>query len=237
MLRFKIGLIMENLKRKILIADDEQDILDFLQFTFESNGFEVATAKDGIQAIKLAKQFVPDIFLLDIMMPNLEGTSVCEYLRKTEEFKNTPIVFLTARNNEETEVNAFNIGADDFIAKPIKPKALLLRINKILITKKTAAQPEKKITSIGNLILNHENLSVKFKQQQIELAKKEFQLIEMLASKPGKVFTRKEIFNKIWGTSLVMGDRTIDVHVRKIRMKTSNDFITTIKGVGFKIEE
>jgi two-component system alkaline phosphatase synthesis response regulator PhoP len=228
---------MENLKRKILIADDEQDILDFLQFTFESNGFEVATAKDGIQAIKLAKQFVPDIFLLDIMMPNLEGTSVCEYLRKTEEFKNTPIVFLTARNNEETEVNAFNIGADDFIAKPIKPKALLLRINKILVTKKTAYQTENKITSVGNLILNHENLSVKFKQQQIELAKKEFQLIEMLASKPGKVFTRKEIFNKIWGTSLVMGDRTIDVHVRKIRVKTADNFITTVKGVGFKIEE
>ncbi|MEY4875609.1 MAG: hypothetical protein RL708_758 [Bacteroidota bacterium] len=228
---------MSVVKNKILLADDEQDILDFLQFTFESNGFEVATAKDGIQAIKLAKQFTPDIFLLDIMMPNLEGTSVCEYLRKTEEFKNTPIVFLTAQNNEETEVNAFNIGADDFIAKPIKPKALLLRINKILVTKKTAAQTENKITSVGHLILNHENLSVKFKQQQIELAKKEFQLIEMLASKPGKVFTRKEIFNKIWGTSLVMGDRTIDVHVRKIRMKTSNDFITTIKGVGFKIEE
>lgn len=224
-------------KRKILLADDEQDILDFLQFTFQSNGFEVATAKDGIQAIKIANQFVPDIFLLDIMMPNLEGTSVCEYLKRSEEFKNTPVVFLTARNNEETEVNAFNIGAEDFIAKPIKPKALLLRINKILDNKSSIADNNKKITTTKNLVLNHETLSVKYNNEFVELAKKEFQLIEMLVSKPGKVFTRKEIFNKIWGTSLVMGDRTIDVHVRKIRMKTSDDFITTIKGVGFKIEE
>jgi two-component system alkaline phosphatase synthesis response regulator PhoP len=224
-------------KRKILLADDEHDILDFLQFTFQSNGFEVATAKDGIQAIKIANQFVPDIFLLDIMMPNLEGTSVCEYLKKSEEFKNTPVVFLTARNNEETEVNAFNIGAEDFIAKPIKPKALLLRINKILDNKSSISDNNKKITTTKNLVLNHETLSVKYNNEFVELAKKEFQLIEMLVSKPGKVFTRKEIFNKIWGTSLVMGDRTIDVHVRKIRMKTSDDFITTIKGVGFKIEE
>lgn len=224
-------------KRKILLADDEQDILDFLQFTFQSNGFEVATAKDGIQAIKVANQFVPDIFLLDIMMPNLEGTSVCEYLKKSDNFKNTPVVFLTARNNEETEVNAFNIGAEDFIAKPIKPKALLLRINKILDNKSSILENDRKITTTKNLVLNHETLSVKYNNDYVELAKKEFQLIEMLVSRPGKVFTRKEIFNKIWGTSLVMGDRTIDVHVRKIRMKTSDDFITTIKGVGFKIEE
>jgi two-component system alkaline phosphatase synthesis response regulator PhoP len=224
-------------KNKILIADDEKDILEFLKYTFESNGFIVETALDGIQAIKLSKTFEPDIFLLDIMMPNLEGTSVCEYLRKTEEYKNTPIVFLTAQNNEEMEVNAFSVGADDFIAKPIKPKALLVRINKILskyILNSDFASTKK--SDLGNLIINHENYSIIYNDEKVSLAKKEFYLLEMLASKPGKVFSRKEIFDKIWGNGNSIGDRTIDVHVRKIRYKTSNDLIVTVKGVGFKIE-
>ncbi|MEY2829167.1 MAG: hypothetical protein RIQ33_1025, partial [Bacteroidota bacterium] len=181
-----------------------------------------------------------DVFLLDIMMPNLEGTSVCEYLRKTEEYKETPIVFLTARNDEEIEVNAFNIGADDYIYKPIKPKVLLLRINKALQQKHnkkgTTELFDNKVSVIGNLIINHENYSINYFGKKVELAKKEFYLVEMLASKPGKVFTRKEIFDKIWGSTLIMGDRTIDVHIRKIRIKTSTEIISTVKGVGFKME-
>ncbi|MFM2224920.1 MAG: hypothetical protein RJA07_1122 [Bacteroidota bacterium] len=227
---------MNTIKNKILIADDEQEILEFLKFTFESNGFEVIVAKDGIQAIKLANLHTPDIFLLDIAMPNLEGTSVCEYLRKSEKFNTSPIVFLTARNTEEAEVNAFKIGANDFITKPIKPNALVIRINKLLETKKEISTVDNSTIQIGNMVLNKDALTISANGKNIFLAKKEFQLIEMLASKPGKVFTRKEIFNKIWETSPTMGDRTIDVHVRKIRIKTSNNFITTIKGVGFRIE-
>ncbi len=225
-------------KKKILIADDEKDIVEFLQYTFENVGFEVIACKDGIQALKQAKVHHPDIILLDIMMPNLEGTSVCEQLRKLDEFKNTPIVFLTARNNEETEVNAFEIGADDFIAKPIKPKALVSRINKLLLAKndKQEIVVDKKITKINSAEIDHETYTLYFKKKAVELARKEFQLVDMLASKPGKVFTRKQIFDKIWGQNLAMGDRTIDVHVRKIRVKTSDDFIKTVKGVGFKIE-
>jgi two-component system alkaline phosphatase synthesis response regulator PhoP len=225
-------------KKKILIADDEKDILEFLQFTFENAGFEVITAVDGIQALKQAKQIHPDIILLDIMMPNLEGTSVCEQLRRMDEFKNIPIVFLTARTSEESEVNAFEIGADDFIGKPIKPKALLSRINKLLSQKNNSTNfvSNNKITKINEAEIDHETYTLHFRNKAVILARKEFQLIEMLASKPGKVFTRKQIFDKIWGTNLSMGDRTIDVHVRKIRVKTADDFIKTVKGVGFKIE-
>jgi two-component system alkaline phosphatase synthesis response regulator PhoP len=225
-----------NIKKKILIADDEQDVLDFLRFTFETNGYEVGTAVDGIQAIKLAKLFMPDIFLLDIMMPNFEGTSVCEYFKGSEDFMHIPVVFLTAKNNEETEVKAFKIGAEDFIAKPIKPSSLLTRINKLLLNKSMPVLPEKKITELGPLIINHETHSVIYNLKQVELAKKEYQLIELLASKPGKVFTRKEIFNKIWNGTLIMSDRTIDVHVRKIRTKTADELILTFKGVGFKLK-
>jgi two-component system alkaline phosphatase synthesis response regulator PhoP len=229
---------------KILIADDEQDILDFLEFTFKKEGYEVITAADGIQALKKARLFNPDIFLLDIMMPNLEGTSVCEQLRMTDEFKNTPIVFLTAQGNEETEVKAFQIGADDFIAKPIKPKSLILRIN-LLLKKKInnnlsgglTLSISPKETVINDIVINHEHYSLIYKGKNIELARKEFKLVELLASNPGKVFTRKEIFNSIWGSSLVIGDRTIDVHIRKIRTKTNDDFIKTVKGVGFKIDK
>lgn len=225
-------------KMKILIADDEKDILEFLKFTFENAGFEVVVAIDGIQALKQAKQIHPDIILLDIMMPNLEGTSVCEQLRKMDEFKNTPIVFLTARTNEETEVKAFEIGADDFIGKPIKPKALLSRINKLLSAKHQVQSlpTSNKITTISDAEIDHETYTLHFRNKPVVLARKEFQLVEMLTSKPGKVFTRKQIFDKIWGTNLSMGDRTIDVHIRKIRAKTADEFIKTVKGVGFKIE-
>ena len=225
-------------KKKILIADDEKDIVDFLQYTFENVGFEVIACKDGIQALKQAKLHHPDVILLDIMMPNLEGTSVCEHLRKQDEFKNTPIVFLTAQHNEETEVNAFKIGADDFIAKPIKPKALVSRINKLLLAKNSDVEivGNKKRTKIYDAEIDHETYTLFYKGIAVELARKEFQLVDMLASKPGKVFKRKEIFDNIWGANIAMGDRTIDVHVRKIRVKTADDFIKTVKGVGFKIE-
>ena len=228
-------------KKKILIADDEQDVLDFLEHTFIAEGFEVATAKDGIQALKKANSFYPDLFLLDIKMPKLEGIALCEQLRSTDEFKTTPIVFLTAQNTEAVEVEAFNIGANDFITKPIKPKALLIRINRLLPAHTTTPAKIKyssqdSITRLGNIDVNNDEYKITSNGKDIFFAKKEFQIIQLLATKPGKVFTRAEIFKKVWGDNLIMTDRTIDVHIRKIRIKAGDDFIRTVKGVGFKVE-
>ena len=227
------------MRKKILIADDEKDELLFLKSIFENAAYQVVDVNDGIQALKQAKIFHPDVILMEMIMPNLEGTSVCEQLRKYDEFRNTPIVFLSDNNLEATEVNAFEIGANDFIAKPIRPKALLARINKLVEAKnfQHKRKEEKHTTVINDAEIDHETYTLYFKGNPVELARKEFQLVEMLASKAGKVFTRKIIFDKIWGTNLAMGDRTIDVHVRKIRIKTSDNFIKTVKGVGFKIEQ
>jgi two-component system alkaline phosphatase synthesis response regulator PhoP len=222
-------------KKKILIAEDDLETLALLKSTFESNNFEVNTATDGIQALKLSRIFLPDVFLLDIKMPNLEGTSVCEQLRTYEEFKTTPIVFLTSSNEEEVEINSFQIGADDFISKPVKAKALVIRINKLIELKKHLQNFEKKTTRVANIVINHENYTIQYKGTVIDLAKKEFQLVEILASQPGKVFTRKEIFDRIWNKPIDSSDRTLDVHIRKIRLKTNDHLITTVKGIGFKI--
>ena len=230
--------------KKILIAEDETDILEFLNQLFVNEGFEVIMAKDGIQAIKLANIHFPDVFLLDIKMPNLEGTAVCEQLRHTDDFKATPIVFLTAQNTEAMEMEAFRLGANDFIAKPIKPKALIARINKLLIDESDAKKIgehqkylHNRITQLGKVVLNHDEYKIITNGKEINLARKEFQIIELLASKPGKVFSRYELFKKVWGDNLSMTDRTIDVHIRKIRIKAGDDFIKTIKGVGFKVED
>lgn len=219
---------------KILIVDDEIDVLDFITYNLQKEGYETLTAKDGLEAIRLAKEFKPDLILLDVMMPNLDGFSAAEHFRSQKELKNSLIVFLTARNDEESELKGFGAGADDYITKPIKPKLLVSRIKALLRRKTTGSDSQ--ILQIGDITIDREKHMVKVKEEEISLARKEFDLLALLAAKPGKVFHRNEILNKVWGDDVIVGDRTIDVHVRKIRQKVGEELIKTVKGVGYKFE-
>jgi two-component system alkaline phosphatase synthesis response regulator PhoP len=218
---------------KILIADDEPDILEIIEFNLRANGYEVTTAKNGDEAFEKAKKILPDLIILDIMMPGKNGIEVCNLLRMMPAFKETLIIFLTALSDEPSEIKGLEIGADDYITKPISPKVLVSKINALF---RRFNKDETGIIQIGDLQVNREKYSVKFKEADISLARKEFELLSLLASKPGKVFLRNEILNQIWGTEVIVGDRTIDVHIRKIRQKLGIDCITTVKGVGYKFE-
>jgi two-component system alkaline phosphatase synthesis response regulator PhoP len=218
---------------KILIADDEPDILEIIEFNLQANGYEVTTAKNGDEAFEKAKKIMPDLVILDIMMPGKNGIEVCNLLRMMPAFKETLIVFLTALSDETTEIKGLESGADDYLTKPISPKILISKINALF---RRLNKDETGIIKIGDLQINREKYSVKFKEADIILARKEFELLSLLASKPGKVFLRNEILNQIWGTEVIVGDRTIDVHIRKIRQKLGVDCITTVKGVGYKFE-
>jgi two-component system alkaline phosphatase synthesis response regulator PhoP len=218
---------------KILIADDEPDILEIIEFNLQANGYEVTTAKNGDEAFEKAKKVLPDLIILDIMMPGKNGIEVCNLLRMMPQFKETLIVFLTALSDEPTEIKGLESGADDYLTKPISPKILVSKINALF---RRLNKEEIGIIKIGDLQINREKYSVKFKEADIVLARKEFELLSLLASKPGKVFLRNEILNQIWGTEVIVGDRTIDVHIRKIRQKLGIDCITTVKGVGYKFE-
>ena len=218
---------------KILIADDEPDILEIIEFNLQANGYEVTTAKNGDEAFEKARKVLPDLIILDIMMPGKNGIEVCNLLRMMPAFKETLIVFLTALNDETTEIKGLETGADDYLTKPISPKVLISKINALF---RRLNKDETGIIKIGDLQINREKYSVKFKEADITLARKEFELLSLLASKPGKVFLRNEILNQIWGTEVIVGDRTIDVHIRKIRQKLGVDCITTVKGVGYKFE-
>ena len=218
----------------ILIADDEPDILEILTYNLQLHGYETITAKDGDQAIQKAKQFNPSLVILDIMMPKKNGIEVCKILRSQPEFKHTLIVFLTALNDELSHVKGLEDGADDFISKPISPKVMVSKVNALF---RRLDKPAKSTSiEIGDLRIEPEEYMVYFKGEPIILAKKEFELLNYLASKPGRVFLRNEILNKIWGSEVIVGDRTIDVHIRKIRQKLNLDCITTVKGVGYKFE-
>ncbi len=219
---------------KILIADDEPDILEILKFNLEAEGFVVYTAKNGVEAIEKAKVNKPDLIILDIMMPVKNGIDTCQQLRNMPEFKNTIITFLTAISDDITEVKGLETGADDFIKKPVKPAVLISKVNSLLRRLGTENQTDD--ITIGDLKINREKYSVVFKEKEITLPRKEFELLSLLASKPGKVFLRNEILSQIWGTEVIVGDRTIDVHIRKIRQKLNLDCITTVKGVGYKFE-
>ncbi|MEI8052783.1 MAG: response regulator transcription factor [Bacteroidota bacterium] len=223
---------MSNLK-KILIADDEPDILEILQFNLEAEGYEVSTAKNGVQAIEKAKAIIPDLIILDIMMPGKNGIEVCHYLRTLPAFKNTLIIFLTAMSDDSTEVKGLESGADDYLTKPIRPKVLISKVNALF---RRHVKEDDGNLNLGDLKINREKYSVVHKDEEITLARKEFELLSLLASKPGKVFLRNEILNQIWGTEVIVGDRTIDVHIRKIRQKLNLDCIKTVKGVGYKFE-
>jgi two-component system alkaline phosphatase synthesis response regulator PhoP len=220
--------------KKILIADDEPDILEILKFNLEKEGYLVSTAKNGIEAIEKAKIIHPDLIILDIMMPLKNGIETCQQLRIMPEFKNTLITFLTAISDDTTEVKGLEIGADDFIKKPVKPAVLVSKVNSLF--RRLVKEDDANDLTIGDLTINREKYSVVLKGVEITLARKEFELLSLLASKPGKVFLRNEILSQIWGTEVIVGDRTIDVHIRKIRQKLNLDCITTVKGVGYKFE-
>lgn len=219
--------------KRILIADDEPDILEIIQYNLKTEGYEVATAKNGNDALDLAKRFNPDLIILDIMMPGKTGIEVCNLLRMQPAFSKTLIIFLTALSDETTEIKGLETGADDYLTKPISPKVLVSKVNSLFrrITKEDTG-----LLQIGDLKIDREKYMVNYQGNDITLARKEFELLALLAGKPGKVFLRNEILNQVWGTEVIVGDRTIDVHIRKIRQKLNLDCITTVKGVGYKFE-
>lgn len=224
---------MESKARKILIADDEPDILEILKYNLSNEGYEVITAKDGDEALEKARRAQPDLVILDVMMPKKTGVEVCQLLRAQPAFKETLIIFLTAVNDEGTQIRGLETGADDYLAKPISPKVFISRVNALF---RRLNKTEARILTIGNLTIDPERFIVKVGEQEIILAKKEFELLYLLAIKPGRVFLRNEILNQVWGNEVIVGDRTIDVHIRKIRQKLGIDCITTVKGVGYKFE-
>ncbi len=219
--------------KKILIADDEPDILEILEFNLKAEGYEVITAKNGDEAIDLAKKHSPNLIILDVMMPGKTGLEVCNILRTQPQFTETLIIFLTAMSDESAEIKGLETGADDYITKPVSPKVLISKVNALF---RRVKKSETENISIGGLEIDREKFILRFNGDDIILARKEFELISLLASRPGKVFLRNEILSRIWGTEVIVGDRTIDVHIRKIRQKTGLDCITTVKGVGYKFE-
>jgi two-component system alkaline phosphatase synthesis response regulator PhoP len=226
---------MEALPSKILIVDDEPDIVEFISYSLKSKGYAIATAGDGVEAIRKAKDFRPDLILLDVMMPNKDGIQTIKELRQIPDFEQTAIIFLTALSDEKSEIEGLKTGADDYIAKPIKPELLATRISAALRRFRKDDDQDQKV-NFGELEINKTKFTVTFQGDEILLAKKEFELLSLLASKPGRVFLRNEILQRVWGTDVIVGDRTIDVHIRKIRQKVGIDLITTVKGVGYKFE-
>lgn len=218
---------------KILIADDENDILEIVSYNLQKEGYIVYTAKDGNDAIEKAKQIQPDLIILDIMMPYKTGIEVCEILRSQPIFNNTFIIFLTAINDEATQIKGLDLGADDYVNKPIRPGILTSRVNALF---RRIQKDENNALYFENIIIDPSKYSVTVSGNSIPLAKKEFELLYMLSSKAGRVFLRNEILSQVWGNDVIVGDRTIDVHIRKIRQKLGVDCISTIKGVGYKFD-
>lgn len=224
---------MDSKGRKILIADDEPDIVEILKYNLQKEGYHVITAADGDDAIEKAKQHNPDLVVLDIMMPRKTGVEVCEILRAQPQFKETLIMFLTALNDEATQIKGLTTGADDYISKPISPNVFLSKVASLLRRLKPS---ESKAIEVSGMVIDPERYIVQNEGKDFTLAKKEFELLYLLATKPGRVFLRNEILNQVWGNEVIVGDRTIDVHIRKIRQKLGVDCITTVKGVGYKFE-
>jgi len=224
---------MEPKGKKILIADDEPDILEILEYNLSDEGYEVIKAKDGDEALFLAKQHKPDLIILDVMMPRKTGMEVCKILRSQPEFENTLIIILTALSDEVSHIKGLEMGADDYVSKPISPKVLISRVNALF---RRTFRGDETLIKLGDMQIDKEQYLVRLNGKEIILAKKEFELLALLASKPGRVFLRHEILSQVWGASVIVGDRTIDVHIRKIRQKLGVDCITTVKGVGYKFE-
>lgn len=225
-----------DVKGKILLVDDEPHILELLKYNISSSGYQVFTADNGEDAVLEAVKNVPDLILLDRMLPGKDGIQTLKDMRKRPELDKTIVIFLTALGDERSEIEGLENGADDYISKPIKPDLLLTRIQTALRRRSRNQTNEEHILNFGSLEINKENYIVRFKGNEFSLAKKEFELLVLLASKPGRVFLRNEILQKVWGTDVIVGDRTIDVHIRKIRFKLDANFITTVKGVGYKFQ-
>ncbi len=225
---------MEGKPKQILIADDEQDILEIISYNLTKEGYEVYTAKDGNEAIEKAKQIHPDLIILDIMMPKKTGVEVCQILRSQPLFQDTLIIFLTALSDEASQIKGLETGADDYVSKPISPKVLVSRVNALF--RRVNSKDTGKTIKIANIQIDPVKFNVIIDDQEVVLAKKEFELLYLLASRPGRVFLRNEILSQIWGNDVIVGDRTIDVHIRKVRQKLGVDCITTVKGVGYKFE-
>lgn len=226
---------MEDSTKKILVADDEPDILEIISYNLRKEGYEVYTAADGNEALDKARLHHPDLIILDIMMPKKTGVEVCQILRTQPEFSQTLIIFLTALSDEAIQIKGLESGADDYVTKPVSPKVLISRVNAIFRRIKQEPVENKRIR-IGNFSIDPSSYLVTIDDREVVLAKKEFELLYLLASKPGRVLLRNEILSQVWGSEVIVGDRTIDVHIRKIRQKLNTDCITTVKGVGYKFE-
>ena len=220
--------------KKILVVDDEPDILEILSFNLQKEGYEVITAKDGNDAIQKAKQHEPDLIILDIMMPGKSGIEVCKILRAIPEFENTLIIFLTALSDDTSEIRGLEIGADDYITKPISTKVIASKVNSLF--RRMSKDNNNTVIDLGFIIIDPARYIVTFNSKELTLSRKEFELLYLLASKPGRVFLRNEILSQVWGSDVIVGDRTIDVHIRKIRAKLNDECISTVKGVGYKFE-
>jgi two-component system alkaline phosphatase synthesis response regulator PhoP len=223
---------------KVLLVDDELDILEFLSYNLEKAGYKVYTAKNGVEAIKIAEKQIPNLIILDVMMPEMDGISACEELRKIPSLSSTLIAFLTARGEDYSQIAGFEAGADDYITKPVRPKVLVSRVKALLKRSGETTVPveivDTNTITIGNLSIDKERYLIRIDEIEMILPRKEFELLSLLVSKPGKVFTREEIYHSVWGENVVVGDRTIDVHIRKLREKIGNDHIKTLKGIGYK---
>ncbi|GAF02477.1 response regulator transcription factor [Saccharicrinis fermentans] len=226
---------------KILLVDDEPDILEFVSYNLKKEGFQVLTSQNGSEAIEMAKKELPQLIILDVMMPEMDGIETCEEIKRIPLLKNTIVAFLTARGEDYSQIAGFDAGADDYISKPIKPKVLISRVKALLKRynpeTKTAQEEKSDVIRIGELVIDREKYIIINKGDELVLPKKEFELLMLLASKPDKVFTRDEIYHSVWGDSIIVGDRTIDVHIRKVREKIGQNHIKTIKGVGYKFVE
>ncbi|QBZ97407.1 response regulator transcription factor [Flavobacterium sangjuense] len=220
---------------KILLVDDEQDILEIVGYNLSQEGYQIVTATNGKEAITKAKKELPQLIIMDVMMPEMDGMEACENIRKLPELSNVIITFLTARSEDYSQVAGFEAGADDYITKPIKPKLLVSKV-KALLRRLKSDEHTSETLNVGGIEINREEYKIIKEGKEIVLPRKEFELFYLLASKPGKVFKREEILDKVWGNEVIVGGRTIDVHIRKLREKIGEDLFKTIKGVGYKLE-
>lgn len=224
---------------KILLVDDEPDILEFMEYNLKKENYDVFKANNGKEALQKAKQILPDLIILDIMMPEMDGIETCRALREQKDFKKTLIAFLTARNEDYSQIAGFDVGADDYITKPIKPRVLVSRINALFRRYETPngeSQQKGNVLTVADIRIDRDQYLVFKGEEKIELPRKEFELLALLANKPGKVFTRDEILERVWGNDVIVGDRTIDVHIRKLREKIGEERIKTVKGIGYKFD-
>src|ERR1035437_2851372 len=227
---------MQNEEIRILLVDDEDDVLEFLSYNIRKEGYQVHTANNGIKGLQKAIEIIPHLIILDVMMPEMDGIETCREIKQVPQLENTIIVFLTARGEDYSQIAGFDAGADDYVTKPVKPRFLVSRIKALLRRHRSETEQPESPVDLGGIVIDRERYVVIIEGQEFSLPKKEFELLQLLASKPNKVFTRDEIFSNVWGDNVIVGDRTIDVHIRKIREKLDINNIKTIKGVGYKFE-